>query len=648
MADPAVGQLEKPGGVYRPLGDNQIRLLELEPGRWCDAIDCNLRYASLSEPPQYDALSYVWGPAGASDCRRIRVEGVVVDVTANLETALRYLRFETGTAVFWVDSLCINQDDVREKGAQVQKMFDIYSRAAHVLAWTGEAADDSDEALRLMDEFTDFLSLNMHAVYPLLEHGHPDGKSVAAAIADLGFDVRRQNWTAYWAFLDRPYWSRVWILQELACRDMDGESKPCTILCGHAQISKGQFLAAHEALQALMRAGGSMRGEFDDFQAPMNAHVQRITDRSPRGSRMVQLLSQVSEKPLPLPRLLSTVTPLDATDDRDKLYSLLGLASAEDQAVMAPDYTKTTGQVMAEYVKFFVRRDRKLSFAFSNRKCLCPATPSWTPEIHAQHNAAIGGGVSGLFGHFWAGGRERDAEVAFVDAPFARGGGVDDGVGDSIAQAVMQAKGVVVGTVGDVIGAWNWQVTNSDDPVSDRESPVIAWAAALRVFAHDVWNEYGSDAYDIFWRTLVMDTLDLPDGRFLSPAPAELGDQSRYYFELEPLPDDFHPDLPQYDRLQMAVYRFVLQWQEAMHGRTFFTTVLATGTPSMGLGAYACRPGDIAVALYGLDRCLILRERDDRGDQPGYIVVGDAYVHGAMRGELVGVAGIEETVFDLY
>jgi hypothetical protein len=68
----------------------------------------------------------------------------------------------------------------------------------------------------------------------------------------------------------------------------------------------------------------------------------------------------------------------------------------------------------------------------------------------------------------------------------------------------------------------------------------------------------------------------------------------------------------------------------------------------MGLGAYACRPGDIAVALSGLDRCLILRRRDKEGDRPGCVVVGDAYVHDAMRGELIGVPGVEDTVSDLY
>jgi hypothetical protein len=183
---------------------------------------------------------------------------VSVDGTANLETALRYLRFETGTAVFWVDSLCINQDDVREKGAQVQRMFDIYSRAAHVLAWTGEAADDSDEALKLMVEFTDFLSLNTRAVRPLLENGHPNGKSVAAAMADLGFDVRRQNWTGRTGRASG-------FCRSSRVVTWRGQSKPCTILCSRAQISKGQFLATHEALQAVMRAGGSMRGEFDDF-----------------------------------------------------------------------------------------------------------------------------------------------------------------------------------------------------------------------------------------------------------------------------------------------------------------------------------------------------------------------------------------------
>lgn len=634
MADP--GSEPPDSYLYRPLDPKtgEFRLLALKPGKWSDDIECTLQYSNLDGSPGYDALSYVWG--SDTNKRPIRLDGVQVFVTANLETALRHLRFEAGTGVLWVDSLCINQKDVQEKGSQVQKMFDIYSSASHVLAWTGEASDDSDEALKLIDEFTDFLSVN--EINSILNSGGAGGKSVAAALADLGFDIRKQNWDAYWTFLDRPYWSRVWILQELACRDIRMERKPCTILCGRSQIEKRQFVFAHQALSAILHAGGTMRGEFDEFDGPMKALVQRITSKSPRGSRAVQLLFDMYDKPLSLPRLLSIVTPLDATDDRDKLYSLLGLVSSEDRAV-TPDYTMNTAQVMAEYVKFFVRRDRKLSFAFSNRRVGCPTAPSWTPEIHAEHNIAIGGGMSGQFGHFWAGGK-RDADVEFLDLPVPIG---EEGHG-----LVMRAKGVVIGAVEELITAWNWQVAEGDDPVSDRQGSILAWSAALQDFAHEIWNRHGSERYEIFWRTLILDTVDLPNGRFVSPAPDEMGRQSKYYFGLENLPYDFHPELPEYDRLQMAVYRFVLQWQGAMHGRTFFSTTMTGGEASMGLGPYTARPGDLAVVLHGLDRCLILRQRDKGRDDQGYIVLGDAYVHGAMRGELVEETEGKETVFDLY
>jgi hypothetical protein len=78
----------------------------------------------------YVALSYTWGDP--KDTKQIYVNEVPMDVTTNLEAALRVLRekepIEAGIKI-WIDALCINQTDNEEKGVQVRRMRDIYQKA---------------------------------------------------------------------------------------------------------------------------------------------------------------------------------------------------------------------------------------------------------------------------------------------------------------------------------------------------------------------------------------------------------------------------------------------------------------------------------------------------------------------------------------
>ena len=79
---------------------------------------------------EYVALSYVWGDPNKT--REIFVNGKSVQVTKNLESALRILRDKLPVRLgvrLWVDALCINQKDVKERNAQVQRMLDIYEKA---------------------------------------------------------------------------------------------------------------------------------------------------------------------------------------------------------------------------------------------------------------------------------------------------------------------------------------------------------------------------------------------------------------------------------------------------------------------------------------------------------------------------------------
>jgi hypothetical protein len=89
----------------------------------------------------YSALSYVWGER--INPRIISINGATVFVTPNLFAALKRFRHATQTVELWVDALCINQDDIQERNAQVGFMGEIYKNAHEVLMWLGEEAEDS-------------------------------------------------------------------------------------------------------------------------------------------------------------------------------------------------------------------------------------------------------------------------------------------------------------------------------------------------------------------------------------------------------------------------------------------------------------------------------------------------------------------------
>jgi hypothetical protein len=69
----------------------------------------------------------------------------------NLSLALRHIRHETNASVLWVDAICINQGDVKERAHQVQMMGLAYNKAKNVIAWLGEETKDSGLAIQLVD-----------------------------------------------------------------------------------------------------------------------------------------------------------------------------------------------------------------------------------------------------------------------------------------------------------------------------------------------------------------------------------------------------------------------------------------------------------------------------------------------------------------
>ncbi|PVH80048.1 HET-domain-containing protein, partial [Cadophora sp. DSE1049] len=126
--------------IYTPLCDpsKEFRLVTLHPGRAeNNDIECSLQHGHLSDHTEFEALSYAWGDQ--IEKHTIMLDKHSFEVTSNLAHALRNLR-NVGPSnhigrVFWIDAICINQEDVTECNDQVRRMDIIYTRASQVVVW---------------------------------------------------------------------------------------------------------------------------------------------------------------------------------------------------------------------------------------------------------------------------------------------------------------------------------------------------------------------------------------------------------------------------------------------------------------------------------------------------------------------------------
>ena len=163
---------------YDPLPEGYVRLLKIHenpmPQNIEEEIEISLRSVPLAECPPYVTLSYTWAdPEPVVDpttliftkvprCFPIKCGGRLVLGTRNLRDALRRLRqwennlnsapvhstlvkevasmgyYNKNTQLYWIDAICIDQDDLQERSAQVLLMSKIYRQCQCTMAWLGE------------------------------------------------------------------------------------------------------------------------------------------------------------------------------------------------------------------------------------------------------------------------------------------------------------------------------------------------------------------------------------------------------------------------------------------------------------------------------------------------------------------------------
>jgi hypothetical protein len=131
--------------IYPQLSEKEkTRLIILEPGKPDDDLKCHLKPVDVLQDYEYEALSYTWGEE--LEEYFIECSGSKINLTANLDAALRQLRYTDNARVIWVDAICIDQNNETEKSRQVGIMQEIYANAKQVVVWLGPGAEEDARA----------------------------------------------------------------------------------------------------------------------------------------------------------------------------------------------------------------------------------------------------------------------------------------------------------------------------------------------------------------------------------------------------------------------------------------------------------------------------------------------------------------------
>ncbi|KZM25414.1 hypothetical protein ST47_g3442 [Ascochyta rabiei] len=114
-------------------------------------IRCELFHAQIHDAKdaiEYEALSYTWG--GTIKSCNIELNGKNMPVTERLFHALQHLRYTHEDWIFWIDAICLDQQNISERGHQVQQMAPIYGFARQVVFWLGLATPNTDQIFASM------------------------------------------------------------------------------------------------------------------------------------------------------------------------------------------------------------------------------------------------------------------------------------------------------------------------------------------------------------------------------------------------------------------------------------------------------------------------------------------------------------------
>lgn len=317
--------LRIPISLYFPLESTRsIRLLELQNNGEDHTIECKMITGELTDGlfPPYTALSYTWGTMERT-CP-ILINGLHCNITSDLFEAMKAIRemqqsHDDMSGYWWIDMLCINQNDLSERGHQVGMMRDIFQKATLVVAWLGPDYNDSSVA---MEDYRGQLRSLRNSDYEWEDDQR---------YFDLQLNFRR--------FLSRPYWSRVWIIQELCV------AQRILLACGKRTVPWEIFQA---------EAQGDPERSAHPTYLQLTLSMDNFQVLIPYS--LMELRTKLQSSKMSLGSLLTFSAQSLSTDLRDRVFGLLGMATGDSIGGIVPDYTMSPCRVFCCAIRAILHR----------------------------------------------------------------------------------------------------------------------------------------------------------------------------------------------------------------------------------------------------------------------------------------------------
>jgi hypothetical protein len=278
------------------------------------------------------------GPAGA------------LSVSRNLYDFLRELhrngRSPLEADYIWIDRICINQDDLAERAAQVALMGRVFHDCVSVIAWLGVEGPETRGAFNVLATV---------------------GGKLHQSVAKVLQQLTEGEWDDFAKLLGRAWFYRGWTCQE-SILPPDG-----AFWCGSFRASMRNF---ERPVFILGERLGASR-----YQLPVSVD-QSMENSEPlkhiRSMKLGRARWILRHKKLPeLPDFLARHGR--CSDPRDYVYSTLGLF---EHAPVEPDYTKPVDEVYRDFVLAAELPLEDMLFMIEDQtRRVTPNLPSWVPDF---------------------------------------------------------------------------------------------------------------------------------------------------------------------------------------------------------------------------------------------------------------------------
>lgn len=341
---------------YRELEDSAIciRLVRLLPSRGSrdSLLKAEIDHYSFEQGlPEFAAISYTWGTEPTD--RLMILSGTPINIRENFRQMLFEIRhfIETNHPercfYFWVDGLCINQEDVTERNHQIQLMRKIYSKAAIVLAWLGPDANGGSDAVEYLGSMQ---RRRLSESHNSIHSGDPFVQN----------SFTRERSQSVLALFERGFWTRVWVVQELLlARDIN-------ILCGSKRVPWQNILDFFDGLQFYRISDRSRFMREAYLVKALNTPACRLAAER-------RVFQENPARGFPLTTAISRFKYWKCSDFHDKVYGFLGVCS--DGHRIPVDYNKSPVDVYNDVLTMVCRSgqldfDQAMDFAQCLAGCL--------------------------------------------------------------------------------------------------------------------------------------------------------------------------------------------------------------------------------------------------------------------------------------